>query len=146
MTKQTRSIRNYEVRHGKPPKAYRFRKGQSGNPRGRTPGQENLIAVFKRLVTKRVKVSENGVVRTMSTAEAVIAQNVKAALNQDQNAMGNILRLSEHAGEFLDLTDPKVVGKPLFFPAKMSEEEFNAYHGVNIVHVPSSRTSVRPED
>jgi hypothetical protein len=145
MTKRTRSTPDYKVGYGRPPKANQFRKGRSGNPRGRTPGQENLIAVFKRLVTKRVKVSENGVVRTMSMAEAVIAQNVKAALNQDQNAMGNIFRLSEHAGEFLDLTDPKVVGKPLFLPAKMSEEEFDAYHGTSLYVMPT-RTSVGEED
>jgi Family of unknown function (DUF5681) len=145
MKKQTPSTRrDYDVGFGKPPKANQFRKGRSGNPRGRTPGQENLISVFKRLATKRVKINDNGVIKSISWADAVISQNLRAALNRDQAAMANILRLAEHAGEFKDLTDPKVVGLPIFMPEKMSEEQFNAFHGVDVVHVPSSRTSVQP--
>lgn len=139
--KQTRSTRNYEVGHGKPPKATRFRKGRSGNPRGRTRGSENIIAVFKRLANKRVKVTEHGIVRTMSMAEAIIAQNVKAALNKDPIAMGNIFRLATQAREFEDLTDPKVVGLPIFMPGRMGVEEFIAYYGLETIHVPSTRTS-----
>lgn len=147
MKKQTPSTRrDYDVGYGKPPKANQFRKGRPGNPHGRTPGLENLIAAFKRLAARRVKVNDNGVIRTISMAQAVIFQNLKAALNQDQAAMANILRLAEHAGEFKDLTDPKVVGLPIFMPEKMSVEQFNAFHGVDVVHVPSSRTSVQPAD
>jgi hypothetical protein len=147
MKKQTPSTRrDYEVGYGKPPKAKQFRKGRSGNPRGRTPGRENLIATFKRLATRRVKINDNGVFRTISMAQAVIFQNMKAALNQDQMAMANILRLAEHAGEFKDLTDPKVVGLPLFMPEKMSEEEFQAFYGLGVIHVPSTRTDIPPAD
>jgi hypothetical protein len=136
MTKRTQST-PYEVGYGKPPKATRFQKGRSGNPKGRTAGDENFIAVFKRLASKRVKISDGGTVTTMSMARAVIAQNIKAALNKDQAAMSNILRLAEHAGEFNDLTDPKVVGKPIFMPQKMETDEFIAFHGVEIVEIPS---------
>ncbi len=41
-----------DVGYGKPPKATRFRKGRSGNPKGRQRGDENLLSVFKRMVTK----------------------------------------------------------------------------------------------
>jgi hypothetical protein len=34
--------RDYQVGYGKPPKDTRFKKGQSGNPRGRAPGAKNL--------------------------------------------------------------------------------------------------------
>jgi len=128
-----RSTRSYEVGHGKPPKAGQFRKGQSGNPRGRTAGQETLIAVFKRLATRRVKITDNGIPKTISMADVVIAKNLRAALSQDQTAMGNILRLAEHAGEFRDLTDPNIVGRPLIMPEKMSEEEFQAFYGSEII-------------
>ena len=146
MNKQMRSTRPYEVGYGKPPRATRFRKGQSGNPRGRTAERESLITVFKRLATKRVKVIENGIPKTISMAEAVITQNLRAALNQDQTAMGNIMRLAEHAGEFKDLTDPNVVGRPLILREKMSTEEFMAFHGVEVVQRPSSQTNGQPPE
>ena len=145
MKKLRPTTRNYEVGHGKPPKATQFRKGQTGNPKGRTRGSENLIAVFKRYANKRVKVNDNGTVTTVSLAEAVIAQNVKAALNKDPNAMGNILRLADHAGEFQDSTDPKVMGKPLMLPSPVDTEELLAFHGAGIIVRPKTRTGVQSD-
>jgi hypothetical protein len=46
-----------DVGYGKPPKATRFRKGRSGNPKGRQRGDENLLSVFKRMVTKRIRIT-----------------------------------------------------------------------------------------
>ena len=134
--KQTKSTPN-DVGYGRPPKASQFRKGQSGNPRGRNPSQENLISVFKRMAVKRVKINGGGKVKTMTMAEAVIAQNIKAALSGHPAAMNNILRLGEHAGEFRDLNDPKVVGLPIFMPETMDQEEFIAFYGVEVVEIPS---------
>ena len=37
-----RDGRGYEVGYGKPPKATRFKKGQSGNPKGRPRRQKTL--------------------------------------------------------------------------------------------------------
>src|SRR5438046_7984719 len=88
-----------EIGYGKPPKATRFRNGRSGNPRGRRQGDENLLSVFKRMVTKLIKISEGGKSRTITMADAIIFQNYKAALQKDQVAMGNIIRLAEASGE-----------------------------------------------
>ena len=35
---------DYEVGYGKPPKDKQFKKGQSGNPKGRTKGTKNFIS------------------------------------------------------------------------------------------------------
>lgn len=146
MKKQMRSTPSptYKVGYGKPPKATRFKKGQSGNPRGRKKSDENLVIVFKRLASRLVKVSINGVTKTMPMAQAIVLQNMKAALNQDQIAMGNILRLAEAGGEFMDWTNPELVGKPIFMPEKMSIEEMIAFEGVEIVHHPSSNRTSDP--
>jgi len=133
--------RNYDVGYGKPPKANQFKKGQSGNPKGRKRSEENFIAVFKRLATKRVKVNNNGAVKTLSMAEAIIARNYQAALKQDETAMGNMLRLAEYVGETQDQLDPKVVGLPLFMPERFeSEEEMVAYLGIDIIDVGKQTT------
>jgi Family of unknown function (DUF5681) len=126
----------YEVGYGKPPKAGQFRKGQSGNPKGRKRSEENFFAIFKRLVTKRVKVSNNGAVKTFSMAEAIFVRNYQAAMNQDETAMGNVLKLLEYAGETRDQHDPKVVGRDIFMPEPAkSIEEFLAANGAGVIRV-----------
>ena len=70
----------YNVGYGKPPKANQFRKGRSGNPRGKRRGEETFISAFKRIVSKRVKINDGEKVRTVTLAEAVILKNYNAAV------------------------------------------------------------------
>ena len=42
----TRTKDNYEIGYGKPPRHAGFKKGQSGNPRGRPPGAKNLTMLL----------------------------------------------------------------------------------------------------
>jgi Family of unknown function (DUF5681) len=121
-----------EVGYGKPPKANQFRKGRSGNPRGKRQGEENTISAFKRIVSKRVKINDGEKVRTITLAEAVILKNLNAALQKDPFAMGNVFRLAEASGEFVDRTDAKQVGGPIAVPEKMTVEEFLAEFGRKI--------------
>jgi hypothetical protein len=119
-----------EVGYGKPPKATRFRKGRSGNPKGRQRGEENLLAVFKRMVSKRIKIKEDDRWRTITMADAIILQNCNAALQKNQIAMINIIRLAEESGELTDRSDVKQVGMPAFFPIRSKNmEEFLAEFG-----------------
>jgi hypothetical protein len=119
-----------DVGYGKPPKATRFRKGRSGNPKGRPSGEENILSVFKRMVTKRIKVREGDRWRTITMADAIILQNYRAALQKDQTAMNNIMRLAEESGELIDRTDIKQVGKPGIFPIRSKDmTEFLAEFG-----------------
>ncbi len=120
----------YEVGYGKPPKANQFRKGRTGNPRGKRRGEENLVSVFKRHVLKRVKIKDGDTIRTITLAEAVILKNYNAALQKNPFAMGNIYRLAEESGEFVDMTDSKQVGMPIAVPIRSKNmEEFLAEFG-----------------
>ncbi len=131
----------YEVGYGKPPKAGRFRKGQSGNPKGRKPSEENFLSIFRRLATRRIKANIDGAPRTLTLAEAIIAKNYQAALQGDQIAMGNILKLVDLAGEFQDWSDPKVMGRPIFMPERSkSIEEFLAESGAGVVKIGGLQT------
>src|SRR6266436_4222857 len=109
----------YEVGYGKPPKANQFRRGRTGNPRGKRQGEENTISAFKRIVSKRVKINDGEKVRTITLAEAVILKNYNAALQKNPVAMSNMFRLAEASGEFVDRTDAKQVGRPLLVPEKV---------------------------
>jgi hypothetical protein len=120
---------SFEVGYGKPPKANQFPKGRTGNPRGKRKGEENIISVFKRIVSKRVKIDDGEKVRTITLAEAVILKNYNAALQKNPFAMSNMFRLAEASGEFVDRTDAKQVGRPLLVPEKVTIEEFLARFG-----------------
>ncbi len=124
---------SFEVGYGKPPKANQFPKGRTGNPRGKRQGEENTISAFKRIVSKRVRINDGEKVRTITLAEAVILKNLNAALQKDPFAMSNVFRLAEEAGEFVDFTDAKQVGRPLVVPEKVKTmEEFLAEFGRKI--------------
>jgi hypothetical protein len=126
---QMTSAASYDVGYRKPPKANQFRKGRTGNPRGKRQGEENTISAFKRIVSRRVKINDGEKVRTITWAEAVILKNYNAALQKNPFAMSNIFRLAEDAGEFVDSTDAKQVGRPIAVPEKVTMEEFLAEFG-----------------
>ncbi len=74
----------YMVGYGRPPKASQFRKGQTGNPRGRRRGDENLISVFKRYVSQLIRINEGDGFIRVTVAEAVLLQNYNAALQKNR--------------------------------------------------------------
>jgi hypothetical protein len=123
---------SYDVGYGKPPKANQFRKGRTGNPRGRKQGEENIISAFRRHVLKRVRIKDGDQVRSITLAEVVILKNYNAALQKNPFAMSNIFRLAETSGEFVDRTDAKQVGRPIAVPEKVTMEEFMAELGRKI--------------
>src|SRR6266850_2735634 len=55
-----------------PPVKNQFRKGQSGNPRGRRKGQRNLAPVLAEVLSQTVTVRQQGKAQRMSKGEALI--------------------------------------------------------------------------
>ncbi len=49
----------YDVGYGKPPLHTRFRKGQSGNPKGRSKGTKNFATIFMTAMSQSVTINEN---------------------------------------------------------------------------------------
>jgi hypothetical protein len=129
---QSTSAPTYDVGYRKPPKANQFRRGRSGNPRGRKQGEENMVSVFRRYVMGPVKIKDGDQIRTITLAAAVFLKNYDAALQKNAFALGNIFRLAEASGEFIDHTDAKQVGRPLAVPEKVTMEEFMAELGRKI--------------
>jgi hypothetical protein len=70
------------VGYGRPPKASRFRKGQSGNPRGRPKGSRRGVP-YQAALGQTVVVRENGVDRRLTAAEAFLLQLAKKGLRGD---------------------------------------------------------------
>jgi len=74
----------YQVGPGKPPLQTRFRKGQSGNPRGRKA--KNLPALLADALNERVYVTVDAKRRRITKREAVITQLVNKSAGADLRA------------------------------------------------------------
>ncbi|MCU9838465.1 DUF5681 domain-containing protein [Ruegeria sp. WL0004] len=80
---------HYEVGYGKPPRDKRFRKGQSGNPKGRPVGafsrrytgaEERTFDAFRKLSAQTITVRDGGAVVTMTMSEAVVKTLILKAI------------------------------------------------------------------
>lgn len=77
---RTSAFTDYEVGFGKPPADYRFRKGQSGNPRGRPKGSKSkprlnearLHDIILKEAYRSIKLYENGKTITLPMTEAIV--------------------------------------------------------------------------
>ena len=77
---------DYEVGYGRPPRHTRFKKGRSGNPRGRSPGSRNLSTLLCETLNEPVIVAENGGRRKISKRQAIIKQLVNQSAKGDWRA------------------------------------------------------------
>jgi hypothetical protein len=84
---------NYEVGYRKPPKHTQFRKGQSGNPRGRPRGTRNLATDLSAELSEIVRVREDGSSRHISKQRALIKSLMAKALKGDARAAATVLAL-----------------------------------------------------
>ena len=75
------------VGYGNPPKATRFKKGQSGNPKGRRKGVLNASTALAQTLREKVVVNENGQRKTMTKLQAAIKQFVNKAASGDIRAL-----------------------------------------------------------
>jgi hypothetical protein len=93
----------YEVGYGKPPQANRWKKGVSGNPRGRTKGSKNVRTILADRFNDRVKSRVNGKIRTETVLEALIRGQVYDALTKrDHKTVVFLLGQIERLGVFAD--------------------------------------------
>jgi hypothetical protein len=96
MTKERETMtEEYEVGRGKPPIHSRWKKGCSGNPRGRPPKPPLDTLSVVELLDGDVQVRQGGVVRTMSTFEVGVRKMVGKALGGDVRAALRFLKLCD---------------------------------------------------
>ena len=82
---------DYQVGYGKPPHHSRFVKGQSGNPRGRSPGAQNMKTLLTQALNELVVVTDHGGRRKVSKRQAIVTQIVNRAAKPDFKAIPVLL-------------------------------------------------------
>jgi Family of unknown function (DUF5681) len=110
--------RNYDVGYGRPPSQSRFKPGQSGNPRGKAPGNKSFKTAFLNELTQPVMVEDQGRRRRMSRNEVLVKSLVNDALKGNHRArklvFDTLAQLersgtADHSQQKTMLTDEKVI-------------------------------------
>lgn len=84
-----------------PPKHTQFKKGTSGNPRGRPRKRDDLNTVLERVLKRKVRIRDEE--RKIPIRDALIWKLRELALQGDKQALSLQRRIIEQAG--LDQTD-----------------------------------------
>lgn len=85
--------------YGNPPKEYRWKKGQSGNPRRRRARlpTESTVAMIDRLLAAPVQITINGEANKVSALEAIVFQLLQKEMAGNQQAARTLLKYREFA-------------------------------------------------
>lgn len=87
----------YEVGYRKPPKAHRFKPGQSGNPNGRPKSAKSLNTIVREVMLEKVPVRTGSTERRVSRAEALVMKQLELASKGDLRALMHLLQLFQAA-------------------------------------------------
>lgn len=84
---------NYEIGYGKPPREHRFKKGVSGNPKGRPKGRRNLKTEIDDVFGKPIKLKVDGKVREVPPLKAMLYKLLEKAGTGDLKAIDRVISL-----------------------------------------------------
>src|ERR1700730_5439368 len=93
------SDNSYNVGFGKPPKHSQFRKGISGNRKGRPKGKRNMATVLTEILEEEILIKEGGVRKRGTKLEAALKQLANKAASGDLVAARHLIALARSAEE-----------------------------------------------
>ena len=104
MSEKSGNKRDYEVGRGKPPVHSRFKKGQSGNPRG--PRPKNLPALPVEALNEPMVVTIDGERRKITKREAAAKQLVNKSAGADLRATKMLIDTLKDVEKKASVTQP----------------------------------------
>ena len=78
---------DYEIGYGRPPKATRFKPGQSGNTKGRPKGSTNLETLLNKALDAKVTIETQNGTKRITKREAIALKLVNQALSGDSKSI-----------------------------------------------------------
>jgi hypothetical protein len=119
MVSKRKTVRDtaQKVGRGNPPKHTQFRKGTTGNPKGRPKGSKNLSTYIMEAARDQVSARVGGRTRLISKLQATAMQLATKAAGGDQAAIGRFL-------DWVDEIETRAAsGKPTQFPLSAPDVE-----------------------
>jgi|tagenome__1003787_1003787.scaffolds.fasta_scaffold20606024_2 hypothetical protein len=104
---------NGSVGYGKPPDHSRFRKGVSGNPKGRPKRKKDLATITDKVLGEKVVVTENGRRRSITKLELIIRQLTNKAAQGNMPAVKILQGLLQNHAEMLNAEQSVTRDTPL---------------------------------
>lgn len=80
-----------------PPKSTQYKKGQTGNKKGRPKGSKNTNTIVTDLLNKKMQIRENGKQKNISAREAMLLAQLQKALKGDLKALHFLLNITNGA-------------------------------------------------
>ncbi|MEP2827835.1 DUF5681 domain-containing protein [Parvibaculum sp.] len=103
------TVSEEEVGYGKPPKAHRWKPGQSGNPKGKRKGTKHLSTIVRELAERSVVAQDaNGRRSRLSRAEATLLVAFNKATLGDIRAIQVVLNLLKEYMPEPEASDPSI--------------------------------------
>ena len=100
----SRSSKDYEIGHGRPPKATQWKKGQSANPGGLSSRSVDVAETIDKLLLTPVKITVNGESKRVAVLKVILEQLWNKAITGDPRARAVFLRWLELAPQVADRT------------------------------------------
>lgn len=92
----------YEIGYKRPPKSGQFKKGRSGNPKGRPKGANNFLTILEQELGQSIVVNENGQKRKITRLQAMVKRMVAGALQGEHRSLLTLIEILRRTGRFED--------------------------------------------
>lgn len=99
----------YRVGYRSPPKSTQFKKGESGNPKGRPKGSRSLQTILVQELKSNVTIHENGRSMTVKKGEVIVKRMVNKAMDGDHKAANLVMGVSQQHELQEALKEPSVM-------------------------------------
>lgn len=80
-----------EVGYARPPRAHRFKPGESGNPKGRPKGSKNESTILHELLHRKIDVRQGGRTRKITVLEAILMRFTEDSLKGNTKSAAFLL-------------------------------------------------------
>lgn len=118
---------DYEIGYKKPPRDTQFKKGESGNPKGRPKGRKSSADHMRAILNKKITVREGDKILRITSIEALVQTLMNRALKGDLPAARLLFAMGNGMGIFEASPDPDtaVCGVLIVPPKAASSEEWS---------------------